>query len=36
MLDLDEQLPKADVLMEKIESGENWEPRMSRALEASL
>ena len=26
--DLDEQLPKADALMEKIESGENWQPCM--------
>ena len=36
MSDLDKQLPKADALMDKIESGENWEPCMSRALEASL
>ena len=36
MSDLDGQLHKADALMDKIESGENWEPRMSRALEASL
>ena len=27
---------KADALMEKIESGKKWEPRMSRALEASI
>ena len=36
MSDLDKQLPKANALMDKIESGENWEPCMSRALEASL
>ena len=36
MSDLDEHLSKADTLMEKIESSKNWEPRMSRAVEASL
>ena len=29
MSDLDKQLPKANVLMDKIESGENWELCMS-------
>ena len=32
MSDLDRQLPKAYTLMDKIESGEIWEPRMSRTL----
>ena len=32
----DEQLHNANALMEKIESGENWEPCMSLALEVSL
>ena len=36
MSDLDEQLPRADARMEKIESDENWEPHMSCALEADL
>ena len=36
MLDLDEQFPKATAPMEKIESGENWEPCMLHALEDSL
>ena len=36
MLDLDAQLPKANALMKKIESSENWEQHMSCALEASL
>ena len=36
MSDLNEQLPKADALMDRIESGENRETRMSCALEASL
>ena len=36
MLDLDKQLLKADAPMDKIKSGENWEPHIPRALEASL
>ena len=36
MPDLDEQLSKTDALMEKIESGKNWELRMPHALEVSL
>ena len=36
MSDLNKKLPMANALMEKIESGENWEPRMSHALEASI
>ena len=36
MSDLDKQLPEANVPMDKIESGENWEQYMSCTLEVSL